>query len=77
MRIEWHAFIKMSNILMEESYLVRLTNASCRLTFGYEVSVEVSTVSVEFQLGGEGSWVSKHWYLGVGWSRGIEYSKVG
>ena len=54
MRIECHAFIKMSNILVEESYLVRFTNASCRLTFDYEVSVEVSTVSVEFQLGGEG-----------------------
>ena len=32
--------------------------------------IRVSTRGVEFQLGGEVSWVSKHWYLERGWSRG-------
>ena len=41
----------------------------CRLTFGYEVKKVSTSMGVEFQVGG---WVSKHWYLGVDWSRGIE-----
>ena len=44
----------------------------CRLKFGYDEVVRISTMGVGFQLGGEDSWVSKHWYLEVDWSRGTE-----